>query len=172
MNDSKYSFNIKYSSEDEGFIATCPEFPGLSAFGETEEEAVIEARIALGGFIESYIEAGRTLPEPNQVREFSGQLRLRLTKSLHRSLSVRAESEGVSLNTLLIQCIQEGLTKKTISDELREFINKGFARTERIIERASETEISITEDIGDTIISNDLYRIQLGVKNETKVWEA
>jgi len=154
MDNNKYSFNIQYSHEDEGFIATCPEFPGLSAFGENEEEALNEARIVLEGFIESYRENEKSLPEPNYIKEFSGQLRLRLPKSLHESLSFKAQAEGVSLNTLLIHCIQEGFTKKTISDELREFINQGFARTEKIIERVSETEISITEDTDDKKIKS------------------
>jgi len=33
---NRYSFNIEWSEEDEEYIATCPAFPGLSAFGETE----------------------------------------------------------------------------------------------------------------------------------------
>jgi hypothetical protein len=39
---NRYSFNIEWSDEDEEYIATCPAFPGLSAFGETEEEALSE----------------------------------------------------------------------------------------------------------------------------------
>ena len=50
----KYSINIMWTDEDEGYIATIPEFPGLSAFGESPEEAIGEAKIALAGFIEVY----------------------------------------------------------------------------------------------------------------------
>lgn len=50
---AEYGFNIRWSDEDEGFIATCPDFPGLSAFGETPEEALDEADIALDLFIET-----------------------------------------------------------------------------------------------------------------------
>lgn len=32
-------FNIFYSDEDEGWIATCDDHPGLSGFGETKVEA-------------------------------------------------------------------------------------------------------------------------------------
>lgn len=61
---NKYSINIKWSDEDKSFIATIPEFPGLSAFGETQEEALKEAKTALNGFVEVYEEDNCQLPEP------------------------------------------------------------------------------------------------------------
>ena len=60
----KYPFNIVWSEEDGEYMATCPSFPGLSAFGETEEEALHEAKIALELFIKSYKERGISLPKP------------------------------------------------------------------------------------------------------------
>ncbi len=44
---NRYAIQIFWSEEDEGFIAICQEFPGLSAFGETREEALREAQTAL-----------------------------------------------------------------------------------------------------------------------------
>lgn len=131
MEDNNYSFNIRFSPEDEGYIATSPEFPGLSAYGETEDEALKEARVALEGFIESYRDSNKDLPEPIQVKKFSGQLRLRLPKSLHGKLSEIADREGISLNTLLIQCIQDGLTKKTINDEVRAILESNSNQREK-----------------------------------------
>lgn len=60
----KYSFVLCWSDEDEGYIAKCPEFPGLSAFGETPPEAIAEAQVALELMIEAYQDSGKTLPEP------------------------------------------------------------------------------------------------------------
>jgi predicted RNase H-like HicB family nuclease len=42
----KYAIVVAYSDEDKGYIATVPEFPGCSAFGDTEEEAVREVKVA------------------------------------------------------------------------------------------------------------------------------
>lgn len=114
--EEKYSFKVHYSEEDEGYIAECPEFSGLSAFGETPSEAIQEAEIALELFIESYEEEGKDLPKPNLTKEYSGQMRVRLPKSLHARLAGMAEDEGVSLNTLMIQYLTEGVTSK--SDKL------------------------------------------------------
>lgn len=64
----KYSFTIQWSVEDDDFIARCPEFPGLSAFGSTRAEALAEGEIALGGFIESMKELGDPLPPPQLLK--------------------------------------------------------------------------------------------------------
>lgn len=49
-----YSFRLKYSLEDQGYIATLPEISGLSAFGESPEEAITESQQALQLYIEAY----------------------------------------------------------------------------------------------------------------------
>jgi predicted RNase H-like HicB family nuclease len=63
----KYSFTIQWSGDDEGFIARCPEFPGLSAFGDSPNEALAEAQIALQLMVETYQESGYELPEPGVI---------------------------------------------------------------------------------------------------------
>ncbi len=60
----KFSFALHWSDEDGGYIATCPEFLGLSAFGESPDEAIAEAQVALELMIETYRESGQSLPEP------------------------------------------------------------------------------------------------------------
>ncbi len=65
--NNKYALQIFWSEDDEGFIAICQEFPGLSAFGETREEALREAQIALDLMIEIYLEKGIALPKPQSV---------------------------------------------------------------------------------------------------------
>ncbi|MBA2606042.1 MAG: type II toxin-antitoxin system HicB family antitoxin [Acidobacteria bacterium] len=64
---NKYALQIFWSEEDEAFVAICQEFPGLSAFGETREEALCEAQIALDLMIETYQYKGISLPEPQVV---------------------------------------------------------------------------------------------------------
>lgn len=110
MKHEMYSFKVRYSQDDDGYIAECPEFPGLSAFGDTPGAAIEEAEIALALFIETYKEEGRKLPNPKQLREYSGQMRIRLPKSLHARLANTAEDEGVSINTLIIHYLSQGIT--------------------------------------------------------------
>ncbi len=64
---TKYTIHIFWSDEDEGFIAVCDEFPGLSAFGETREDALRESQIAIDAMVQTYLESGLKLPEPKGV---------------------------------------------------------------------------------------------------------
>jgi predicted RNase H-like HicB family nuclease len=59
----KYAIEIFYSDEDNGYIAVVPELPGCSAFGETEEAALREAKIAARLWIETAKNDGRPIPE-------------------------------------------------------------------------------------------------------------
>lgn len=59
---SEYEFKIMWSGEDGAFIATCPAFPGLSAFGSTEEEARREAEAVAQLMLEVYRESGLPVP--------------------------------------------------------------------------------------------------------------
>jgi len=102
-----YGYELFWSDEDEGYIVTCPDFPGLSAFGKTPEKALKEARIAVELFIEDYEERGEQLPEPTKVTAYSGQIRLRMPKPLHATISKAAARAGVSLNTYLVGLLSE-----------------------------------------------------------------
>lgn len=115
---NKYSVALAWSDEDGGYIATVPEFEGLSAFGETPEEALAEAKTALQGFIEVLEEAGEALPEPQRICPYSGQLRLRLPKSLHARLSEMARRENTSLNTLIVSLVSEGYGRKDAAADM------------------------------------------------------
>ncbi len=63
----RYAITVFWSEEDDAYVAVCPVFAGHSALGDTPEEALREGRIALEGFIESYLEHGDPLPKPGAV---------------------------------------------------------------------------------------------------------
>ena len=60
----RYTIEIFHSEEDEGYIAVVPELPGCSAFGETEEEALKEIKVAIELWIEAAKKEGREIPKP------------------------------------------------------------------------------------------------------------
>lgn len=61
---SKHSILIYWSKEDDAFIALSPEFPGLSAFGETREEALKEAEFVIHEMICLAKEHNECVPSP------------------------------------------------------------------------------------------------------------
>lgn len=104
-----YSFRVVWSKEDEAFIATCPEFEGLSAFGDTADQALAEAQVALSLMIEAYHAEGWELPAAASLSSYSGQFRLRVPRSLHARLADAAEADGVSLNTYAVSLLAMGV---------------------------------------------------------------
>ncbi len=105
----KYSFHVFWSDEDESYITVCPEFPDLSTFGGTAEQALAEMNIVLESVIETYQEEGWPIPEPRKLSMYSGQFRVRMPKFLHAKLAEQAEVEGVSLNTLVVTYLSEAV---------------------------------------------------------------
>jgi predicted RNase H-like HicB family nuclease len=113
-----YSIVIQYSEDDGGYIALVPELPGVSAFGITPELATKEVEVAMQAMIEEYERDGCHLPEPDRLKEFSGQLRIRIPKSLHTSLHLEAKREGVSLNSYISTLLAKRNESKKIERHL------------------------------------------------------
>jgi predicted HicB family RNase H-like nuclease len=115
----KYPISIKWSDEDEGFIAVVPGIHGLSAFGESPQQALVELKAAARAYFQSLKKSGRPMPTFAKAVPFSGQLRLRLPKSLHAELSLAAENDGISLNTYLITLLAREHTKRELTNSRR-----------------------------------------------------
>lgn len=140
---NNYTFNIFWSEEDEAFIATCPDFPGVSAFGDTEEQALAEAKIALKLAIETYEEEGWVLPKPRVLDTYSGQMRIRFPKSLHAMLAEQAEREGVSINTLVVNYTAQGVGMDAVRNELTKTV-KSFRSDTKRQRRTSRSEAGLS----------------------------
>jgi antitoxin HicB len=98
------------------FFISFPDLPGCISDGETIEEAVANGRDAFTAWISAAADQGKTIPKPTakpaEMMEVSGKFVARLPKTLHARLVVRAKQEGVSLNTLVLAFIAEGLGQK------------------------------------------------------------
>lgn len=109
---SRYSIQVFADHKDHGFVAVCPEFPGVSAFGDTREEALVEIGMALELAIETYVEEGWPLPQPKPlvIPDLpSRAFRVRLPRTVHAQLAERAVHEGVSQNQLVLTYVVAGL---------------------------------------------------------------
>ncbi len=113
MNELNYPATIQPLSEEDGggYLVTFPDLPGCMADGSTPEEAFHQAEDALKAWIKTAQEFGDPIPKPSSLNKYSGQWRMRAPKSLHAALASRAKEEGVSLNTLAITLLSQGLAK-------------------------------------------------------------
>lgn len=109
-----YEIKIRKLSEEEGggWFAEIPLLPGCMSDGETTEEAIANLNDAKKGWIETSLALGREVPEPSESDTLSGQLRVRMPKSLHKALSEKAKEENVSLNQFIIYQLSRGIGRK------------------------------------------------------------
>jgi predicted RNase H-like HicB family nuclease len=119
--------HIRWSDEDGVFIATCPEFSDASAFGSTPARAAKQLQSALDLVIATYGDKGWPLPEPEKLVASSGQLRVRLPRSLHASLTTRAASEGTSLNTLIVALLSDRSGQRAVVDLVAREVSRALA---------------------------------------------
>jgi predicted RNase H-like HicB family nuclease len=96
-----YRLEIIPDTEEGGYGARYPELPGCITCADTLEGVVAMAEDAKRAWLEAAIEEGIEIAEPGEdaeLLEYSGQFKLRMPRSLHRSLSVHAKQEGISMN--------------------------------------------------------------------------
>jgi len=85
------------------WVVEFPDLPDCTAVGDTEDEALTEAKVARDLWLDVYFESHQSYPIPKEIaNQYSGKVLLRLPKTLHKSLAEQADDEGVSLNTLMI----------------------------------------------------------------------
>jgi antitoxin HicB len=82
--------------------ARVEELPGCSATGRTPEEAVARVRTLMSTWLEDALEEQREIPEPRADDLPSGKLLVRMPRTLHADLARAADTEGVSLNQLIV----------------------------------------------------------------------
>jgi antitoxin HicB len=111
----KYPFELSKLSEEDGggYLISYTDFNECISDGETIEEALKNGYEALIDCIESMKAWNMPIPEPfsylkNESKQ-NGKIALRLSKSLHTELAMRAKEEDVSMNFLAALLIAEGL---------------------------------------------------------------
>jgi predicted RNase H-like HicB family nuclease len=61
---SRYELIIYWSEEDQRFIVEIPELPGCMADGDNYQDAVSNAQVVIGEWIETAQALGRAIPQP------------------------------------------------------------------------------------------------------------
>jgi predicted HicB family RNase H-like nuclease len=140
---NKHAVSIKWSDEDNGYIAVIPGIQGLSAFGETREKALSELNVASETYFKSLKKARRQFPDEEKIIPYSGQIRLRMPKSLHADLSDRAKDEGVSLNTYIVTLLSERHMGRNLVKEVAALKRKFEIMNSRIMNSTHDVSRSL-----------------------------
>ncbi len=106
----KYLVNVRWSVEDDAYIAEVPELPGCATHGATYEIAIRHAQDAIASWISGAKQSGYPIPEPVAERKFSGNFVTRVPPALHRALVIKAKESGKTLNKFIQELLESGVT--------------------------------------------------------------
>ena len=105
----KMNYRIELNPDDEGgYVVSYPELPGCISAGDSVEEAIKNGEDAKREWFMTMLEEGMEIPEPEINNDYSGQFKLRLPKSLHKSLVQQAKREGISMNQYCLYLLSKG----------------------------------------------------------------
>jgi len=101
----EYTYRVFWSQEDDSYICTAVEFPSLSSI-ETTQVKALTGMVELLRFVLTDMEKEKEEPPaPLGKKSYSGELRLRMPKEVHRRVALEAAEQGVSINQLLVSRI-------------------------------------------------------------------
>ena len=106
-----YPFEVRPLSDEDGggYLISFPDFAECISDGDSIEEAIENGRDALKATIAALKARKLPVPAPNSGGVASGKFVARVPKTVHAQLATRAKAEGVSLNTLVLTFIAQGL---------------------------------------------------------------
>ena len=102
-----YRMEIVEDHDEGGFVVSYPDLPGCITCGETVESAVANAQDAKRAWLEAALEDGIPILEPDDLESYSVQFKLRIPKSLHKSLTEHAKREGISMNQYCVYLVSK-----------------------------------------------------------------
>ncbi len=99
--------------DEDYWVATFPELPGLVAAADTWDELARKIQDAKESYFSAALNAGLAIAEPGKESEpASGRVLLRLPKTLHRQAARAAARDAVSVNTFLVSAIARELGRR------------------------------------------------------------
>ena len=76
---------------------------------DSPEEAMKELHTSYELWKEISQEKGFFIPEPSNLKDYSGKFLLRIPKTLHKELTEKAVKENISLNQYVLYCLTRGI---------------------------------------------------------------
>lgn len=166
--NTKYTFFVEWSDEDDCYVARAPEMPLISGFGATRAEAMEEAEIACEAAIDIMIEDGIEPPAPALNSQYSGQFRLRMSPMLHKDVARLAIHRGVSLNSMVVSLVERGVGEMDTVSEITKKLLTLVERSERKI--LDKLEI-VQQKVTDNAMSTWRSSMYIAAQDEAIQWK-
>lgn len=102
-----YRMEVIRDAGEGGYVVSYPDLPGCITCGNSLQSAIESAEDAKKAWIETALAEGIQIREPNDLENYSGQFKIRMPKSLHRSLAERSKKEGISMNQYCVYLLSK-----------------------------------------------------------------
>jgi len=100
------------------YAAQILEFKGCFSEGKTPLQAYKNLEQAAFNWLESAIKQDMEIPEPLSTEGYSGNVALRMPKSLHRQATAIAKREGISLNQFIVSAVSAAVGAENLYQEI------------------------------------------------------
>ncbi len=119
MSRPNYRVLVAYDDERKVFTARVPELPPCVGEGATRSEALLNMERELDALLQNLADSGGRIPAAIDELPPSGELTVKLSRSLHRDLAFQAQVEGVELNQFLAELLATALAHRQESRGFR-----------------------------------------------------
>lgn len=106
-----YKIEIIKDEIEGGYAAHYPELKGCVTCAEDIPTVIEMLEDAKREWILAALEDGYPIPEPGDDERYSGQFKLRIPKSLHRTLADESRREGISMNQYCLYLLSRNCGK-------------------------------------------------------------
>ena len=103
-----YKIEIIEDKEEGGYAISCPELKGCVTCADTIQQGFEMIDDAKKCWFTACIDEGIPIPEPSRLEDYSGQFKLRIPKSLHKTFAERSRREGISMNQYCLYLLSSG----------------------------------------------------------------
>lgn len=110
MSEQKYRVVIGFDPEKECYVARAPELEECSAEAETAEAALTAVFEEMDAQVINIREAGGQVPAPLVEADFSGEVTLKISKTMHRELAWLARLEELPEEQIASELFQAALS--------------------------------------------------------------
>ena len=109
MSEARYRCTVQFDVEKQVFRARAPELERCQAEGPTRAEALARLEEEMDAQVHNVRENGGQPPPAVDEDTCTGEVQVRLSRSLHRELVFQARDEGIELGQLMSELLASSL---------------------------------------------------------------
>ena len=112
MSEATYRCTVQFDPEKQVYRARAPELEHCQAEGQTRAEALQRLEEEIDAQVRNMRERGAQPPPALDEQNLTGEVQVRVSRSLHRELAFQAHDEGIELGQLMSELLSASLESR------------------------------------------------------------